>query len=100
MGIPGAWGVGLSNYYAFRRGKTQMKSLARIGLGAAIALSLFSGVAIAADDNNGDAGVLKSCKWDIVKYAATAKKGEIKATLVKNIDKLSADCKKAIDATH
>jgi hypothetical protein len=76
-----------------------MKSLARIGLGAAIALSLFSGVAIAADDNS-DAGVLKSCKWDIVKYAATAKKGEIKATLVKNIDKLSADCKKAIDATH
>jgi hypothetical protein len=75
-----------------------MKSLARIGLATAAALSLFSSMAIAADDKGGEAGIVKSCKWDIVKYAATAKKGEIKAALVKNIDKLSADCKKAIDA--
>jgi hypothetical protein len=77
-----------------------MKSLARIGLGTVVALSLFGGMAMAADDNGGEAGIVKSCKWDIAKYAVTAKKGEIKATLLKNVSKLSADCKKAIDATH
>jgi hypothetical protein len=82
----------------FSRGKTKMKSLARIGLGAAVAMSLFANTAIAAED--GEAGIVKACKWDMVKYAATAKKGQIKATLMKNIDKLSADCKKAVDATH
>ncbi len=75
-----------------------MRSLTRIGLGTVAALSLFSGMAMAADDNGGEAGIVKSCKWDIVKYAATAKKGEIKATLLKNIAKVSPDCKKAIDA--
>ena len=77
-----------------------MKSLTRIGLATAVALSLFSGMAIAADDNGGEAGIVKSCKWDIAKYAVTAKKGEIKAALAKNLNKLSADCKKAVDATH
>jgi hypothetical protein len=75
-----------------------MKSLARIALGAALALPLLASAAVAADD--GEAGIVKACKWDMVKYAATAKKGQIKATLLKNIDKLSADCKKAINAAH
>jgi hypothetical protein len=73
-----------------------MASITRLALGAAISVSLFGGAAMAEDA--AEASITKSCKWDIVKFAATAKKGEIKSTLVKNIDKLSPDCKKAVDA--
>jgi hypothetical protein len=73
-----------------------MASITRLALGAAIAVSLFGGAAMAGDD--AEASITKSCKWDIVKFAATAKKGEIKSALVKNINKLSPDCKKAVDA--
>jgi hypothetical protein len=80
----------------FVRRETKMTSIIRIALGAAFAVSVFGGAAMAGDAS--EASIVKSCKWDIVKFAATAKKGEIKAVLVKNIDKLSADCKKAVDA--
>jgi hypothetical protein len=73
-----------------------MSSIIRVALGAAFAVSLFGGAAMAEDA--AEASITKSCKWDIVKYAATAKKGEIKSTLLKNINKLSPDCKKAIDS--
>jgi hypothetical protein len=78
-----------------------MTSIIRLGLGAAFAASLFGGVALAEDapaQQQSEASILKSCKWDIAKFAAKAKKGEIRATLAKNLDKLSADCKKAVDS--
>jgi hypothetical protein len=73
-----------------------MTSIIRVALSAAFAVSLLGSAAMAEDA--AEASITKSCKWDIVKYAATAKKGELKSALVKNIDKLSPDCKKAIDS--
>lgn len=75
-----------------------MTSLTRIGLGTVVALSLFSGMAMAADKKKGgDDGIASACKWDIIKFAAMEKPGNVKAALLKNVSKLSADCKKAID---
>jgi hypothetical protein len=73
-----------------------MTSFIRIGLGAAVALSLLGSPVMAADDA-GEAAIIKVCKKEYAKYASRVKKGEVKATLLKNASKLSAECKKAVD---
>ena len=75
------------------------RRLAALSVGVALAASSYCGVALAEDAAaQSEASITKACKWDIAKFALKAKKGEIKATLAKNIDKLSPDCKKAVDA--
>jgi hypothetical protein len=69
----------------------------RIGFAAAFAVALCCSVAIAEDAD--DAAITRACKWDIVKFASAAKKDEIKSILIKNIDKLSSDCRTAIEAS-
>jgi hypothetical protein len=77
------------------------RRLAILGVGVALTASSYCGVALAEDPAKdgakSEASITKSCKWDIAKFALKAKKGEIKATLAKNIDKLSPECKKAVD---
>jgi hypothetical protein len=74
-----------------------MKSFVRIGLGAAVALSLLASPVMAAEDN-AEAAIIKACKKEYAKYASRVKKGEVKAALQKNASKLSPECKKAVDA--
>jgi hypothetical protein len=76
-----------------------MTSFLRIGFGAAVALSLLGGAAVAADENP-EAAIIKACKVEYAKYASRAKKGTVKATLLKHADKLSAECKAALDASN
>jgi hypothetical protein len=75
-----------------------MTSIMRIGLGAALAASLFCGAAMAEDPD--DATIARVCKWDIKKFAATAKPEEIKSTLIKYLDKLSSECRIAVEASR
>jgi hypothetical protein len=75
-----------------------MSLIIRIGVGAALAASLFCGAAMAEDPD--DAAILRACKWDIKKFAGTAKPDEIKATLIKYLDKLSPECRIAVEASR
>jgi hypothetical protein len=82
----------------FRQETPTMTSIIRIGLGAALAASLFCGTALAEDP--ADAAIARACKWDIKKFAATAKPDEIKSVLTKYIEKLSAECRIAVEASN
>ena len=73
-----------------------MTSFIRIGLCAAVALSLL-GSPVMADTMLARSAIIKVCKKEYAKYASRVKKGEVKATLLKNASKLSAECKKAVD---
>ncbi len=76
-----------------------MTSFIRIGLAAALALSLAGGAAEAVEVNP-EAAIIKACKVEYARYASRVKKGQVKATLLKHADDLSPECKKALDATN
>lgn len=74
-----------------------MTSFIRIGLSGALVLSFIGGAALAAEDNS-ETAIIAACKVEYAKYASRAKKGQVKAELLKHADKLSANCKKALEA--
>jgi hypothetical protein len=76
-----------------------MTSFIRIGLAAALALSLAGGAPEAAEVNP-EAAIIKACKVEYARYASRVKKGQVKAALLKHADDLSPECKKALDATN
>jgi hypothetical protein len=75
-----------------------MTSFIRIGLSAALVVSFIGGTAVAAD--NPEAAIIAACKVEYAKYASRAKKGTVKAELLKHSANLSAECKKALEAAN